>query len=199
MSLPVVLLGVAAAALFVLSKKKGAASSSGEPSSWGKRPVAVIGDSLAVGLVEPMRKLATSAGLGFYSDATGGAGVGAFPPSRLAAVPTGSLVFVSLGGNDRQATWRAGELAAQAKALVATLANKGCAVTWLNMPFPTLPDTTHTVEAWRASGAAEADLGSAADWQPYRAPDGVHLTPEGYQVLAEGLWQQSGHPAAAKP
>jgi len=176
------LLAAAAAVVFVgasRSKRKPAAE---PPKASG---LALVGDSLAVGLVPRLRELAQAAGVPFYSDAQGGAGVLVFTPARLEPVPSGALVVVSLGGNDRQATWRADQLPAAVKGFVCALRPRS--VVWLDMPFPTLPDRVGASDLWRACAEA-LEVGSADDWASERAGDGVHLTPAGYRRLAELVW-----------
>lgn len=159
-----------------------------EPTRRRPRFVALLGDSLAVGLTHPMRTLAAASGIGFAADAEAGASVLHFPPERVRTdVLLADTVIVSLGGNDRLATWRAGELTGAVEAFVRAAAERGAIVYWVDMPFPTLEDRTGVSTLWR-SAARPVDVGSAERWAPARASDGVHLTPSGYADLARVVW-----------
>ncbi len=139
--------------------------------------IALLGDSLAVGIRAPLEALARDAGVPFYADATVGASVVDFPESRLAGVPSGYAIAVSLGGNDRMRTWDppvAHEIERFARA--------PRDVWWIDMDFPTIEDRAGTVDAWKRSASHVIDARAAEPW--HRASDGVHLTMDEYRRLA---------------
>jgi len=166
--------------IVVLTSRRKATTTAPAPAP--VRSLALVGDSLAVGLEGPLRALAAAKGLPFYADAQGGASVSHFTATRLAPVPSGATVVVSLGGNDRLATWRAKELPGLVRDFLCALRPRP--VFWLDTPFPTLEDRTHVSETWRACAPAILDIGTADDWASERAGDGIHLTPAGYRHLA---------------
>lgn len=177
---------------FLFASRKRSPVTSGGPVRGSARSVALVGDSLAVGIAPHLRRLVEASGASLYGDTEGGTGVVQWPSARVALVPNDAVVFVSLGGNDRQRTW-ATDLPAQIERFAADMGERPWH--WLDTPFPTLPDRMGVSDAWRAAaerhGGHVLDVGTAEELAAVRASDGVHLTPAGYAALASVLWDEA--------
>ena len=150
--------------------------------------VALIGDSLAVGLGPPMARMAQACGTSFSVNAKVGTSVVQWvQDSWLQPVldHNPSIVLVSLGANDFGRNDR-DNVAASIRTLVGKVRAAKARLIWiepLTMPFP---DKIGVVEAWKAV------VGD--DWYPSydlyipRSPDHIHPTGAGYATFADKVW-----------
>jgi lysophospholipase L1-like esterase len=165
-----------------------AARATPQPPPPGAR-VLLIGDSLAVGLASPMRKLAESSGVTFASDARGGTVTRQWLSRGWAqsaiANTNPTIVVVSLGTNDAAGKISAPAFAGQAAELAALARKAGARVAWLvppPMPYSIDAITTGLRPLPVSRIAPPADL--------QRSSDRIHCTPAGYQAWAAHAWQQ---------
>lgn len=146
--------------------------------------VALIGDSLAQGLKDPLGRLAAQDGVQLFADVQPGTRIDQWMTRGPAFVEQAgaTCVLVSLGTNDSAGS---GALRDKNRALVtpliAALRAKGAKVVWL-MP-PPMPFDTHWLLAPTQDGGAIVLL--AMDYPRY---DGIHPTPEGFKTWASHLW-----------
>lgn len=149
--------------------------------------VALIGDSLAVGLARPLRALVEKAG--GTLDASGRSGTtisqwlrGPLTSSLARARP--DLVLVSLGTNDMKAR---GDKTADAVSLAGQVRAAGADLMWIDPPIMPFGDPTGVRSAIRAAVPIEAIFPSASFEIP-RARDGIHPTEAGYAAWADSIW-----------
>jgi lysophospholipase L1-like esterase len=151
--------------------------------------VVLIGDSLSVGMGEPMATLAASCGTPFVTHAKIGTSVTQWAQDSwitpvLALHP--SVILVSLGAND----FGRGDhdnVVAAIQSLVQQVRSSGARLFWiepLTMPFP---DKIGVEDAWKSA--------VGADWYPSalldipRSPDHIHPTGAGYVTFATAVWR----------
>ncbi len=165
--------------------------------------VVLIGDSLAVGMAGTFSKLSK---LGKHAFFASGCGLGSTPSQNCTAIVGASVlpwssdawighvlktykpnvVLISLGTNDFS-YGEAGKLKVKeaVRLLVKKIKASGATPVWIepvSMPFD---DTAGVKESWKETGIPF--FGSR--WLSYkRAPDGIHLTQEGYQDWATKIW-----------
>lgn len=144
--------------------------------------VLLVGDSLAVGLTYPMRKLAEARGLSFVADATTGTTARQWASSgRLAADVAANrpdVVLVSLGTNDAH-----GDDSSFADDVATLIASTGGAsVRWI-VPPPMPFDMTNVRAVLAASGVPVFPSDKAYP----RAADGIHMPPSGYAAWAQDI------------
>jgi len=150
--------------------------------------VALVGDSLAVGLAAPLGERAKACELAaYYAEAEGGTRTQQWSGSRLdGALAFGpTLLLVSLGGNDyahsEPAKVRAAalEIARRARAARARLV-------WVMPPPMPWEDNAGAGDAWRAATRFRFETHKSGVPQ---AADKIHPTPKGYLELAGALWR----------
>jgi lysophospholipase L1-like esterase len=158
-----------------------------------RKPLAgiiLLGDSNAVGLGPRLRALASERGINVHVDATGGSGVAAHRPpgkfawdaARVARAREGREdwpIVLSLGGND---TWMDEDAPDVQAAVAAVCSAAGERLWWLDLPLPGLSRWGEPAELWRACAAHTIDATTAE--LPFLS-DRIHLTSEGYRLLAE--------------
>lgn len=186
------------AALWLVNRKRGVSPLLASP-----QRILLLGDSLAYGMSPSFANLAKRDGHEFFSKvcpigATGGAACTCIVGSSTvqwsrdnwiggaldAARP--SLVLISLGTNDFQGgkAYRP-TVAAAARKIVDKVTEAGAKAVWIQplaMPFS---DSADAQGAWRESGA-KIVAGSGMSFE--RAPDRIHLTPNGYRAWSESIW-----------
>ncbi len=177
-----VLLG-AAGALFLYVRHRMTAPLADGPTA----RVALVGDSLAVGLGPALKKLADAEGVPFWSEGHSGTTPAQWAGRTAAACGTcgggleafrPTVVLVSLGMND---FGRAAVDLAPYVALRDRWKALGSHVVWIDMP-----PTTRDVAGARA---AIAELGvPIARTSALPQVDGVHPTPAGYATWAREIW-----------
>lgn len=194
------LLAVAGAATLVLgavfvSRATAPSESSGDPGDGGTAAsllppggrVLVAGDSLGVGITAPMKKLAAAAGSELEGHAVVGSRIDQWDDETidnfLSFGP--AVVVLSLGTNDMKMFDPATKQAPRAASLIARIRAAGAKVAWV-VP-PTMPFDDKGVRQMIAD--AGPDLLVRADLLELpRAADKIHMTPSGYQELAEVVW-----------
>ena len=167
------------------------------------RRVLLIGDSLAVGMSDPFKNLATNSIHHFSSK---GCNAGSTPLSGCTSIVGASVVqwardswilpvlqkhqpqvvLISLGTNDfRYPAASKQKIQEQIRILVEKIRSFGAEPIWIDpvsMPFA---DTAGVRDSWKSTGIRYFDSSSLS----YdRAPDGVHLKPLGYQDWASKIW-----------
>jgi stage II sporulation SpoD-like protein/GDSL-like lipase/acylhydrolase family protein len=161
-----------------------------QPASGGAR-VLLLGDSLAQGLGPPLARLAEAAGVSLVAKGVQSSTIrqwlagSSIVDAVTRSVP--SLTLVCLGTNDMGAA-DAGAEGRRAGELVDVLyRNSGAAVAWLGPP--SLPVDKSAFRGALAAACGERDVrifdSQALDLA--RAPDGVHMTPAGYDAWAEAI------------
>ena len=166
--------------LILLARKGGAERSGSRPES-----IALIGDSLAVGLRAPLAALAASHGVTFTADVRGGTNAGQWLSNwtRHVLEKHPSALLISLGTNDSAVPGNSPLFIERARRLVEMADDYGAAVFWL-MP-PPMPWSLADVERGIAeSGGARID--PPEDLK--RAPDKIHASGSGYTAWAEAIW-----------
>lgn len=154
--------------------------------------VVLIGDSLAVGLTEPLKT--ELAAVAFTPYAKAGTAIqswlaGAQSADLVAALAkTPELVLVSLGTNDTAGKISTDVLKSRVAELVARIKKAGAKPVWLlpgKLPWPSAALTA----AVAASGVA------AIDQPPIAKADGIHPSGAGYQQWAKTIAQKLKGPA----
>jgi lysophospholipase L1-like esterase len=178
---------LAGAAVVLAVAASSRATSSPVPSIAASDRVLVVGDSLAVGMRPGFLELGAGERIPTAVDARGGTVTrqwlsrGWLAAALEAHRPT--LVLVSLGTNDTSGQITADELARVAGELAAACRARGARVVWL-LPPPMPWKTDAIAQGLRQAGvtALEAPTGLQ------RAPDRVHMTPDGYRAWARDVW-----------
>lgn len=160
--------------------------------------VLLVGDSLAVGLTPPMRKLAEARGLNFVADATSGTTARQWvSSSRLVGDVQDhrpDIILISLGTNDARGntTWFANDVASLIGAA------GGASVRWIGPPE--MPFDMSAIRAALAS--ASVPVFPSEIFMYPRAADGIHMPPSGYaawaQDIADGGYIDKAGPSSAK-
>lgn len=158
--------------------------------------VLLVGDSLAVGLSVPMRKLAADAGIPFDSVAHSGSrldqwskttGYGAQLIQKLATFrPT--VVLISLGTNDSYmvAPKAIAAVAGHLATIMQRIAGAEARLYWIGPP--TLPKPDNGAVATIRSAIPRFQYFDSAQLTIPRQPDGIHPTWKGYAFWAEQIW-----------
>jgi len=148
--------------------------------------IALLGDSLAVGLTAPLRALAKEAGVTLVADAEVGARVDPWlNPTRLGGLLAynPSVVVISLGTNDTYTNRSPEELRARFEKLVNMLQASGRPILWV-LP-PALPKEDRASPQILTLGIPTFDTKSLT---LQRSPDGIHMTGKGYAAWAAAVW-----------
>lgn len=196
--------GLAIAGWMVVRKRGGSAAISLLRSP---QRILLVGDSLAVGMTNTFADLALRNGHEFFGKGCPPGSVGGSSCTSVVGSSTAqwardgwigsalaafrpTLVLISLGANDFKGSPASHQaVRAAASKIVEGIKSVGAEAVWidpLRMPFD---DTANARGAWRASGAKVFDS-SQLDFK--RAPDGIHLSPAGYQGWAEQIWSALG-------
>lgn len=194
-ALPVALvLGAATVARRLFSFNPTPASTPATPASLAGRRVALVGDSLGVGMGPPLRKLVEAEGAALDVRATVGTTIRQWARNPwlsevLARKP--AVVVVSLGTNDLPL---AGDRTEDVKSIVRQVQTAGAELAWVEPPtMPTLPDRGNVRAVLHAAVPAESLFpGPSVAFE--RAPDQIHATPRGYATLAEAVWSWARRP-----
>jgi hypothetical protein len=167
--------------------------------SKGRSRVFLLGDSLAVGLATPLRKLAQDSQCAFEAMAVGGTTVHQWANSeKLKAAlekfkPT--LVLVSLGTNDAYSPKLAPEaLVADTEKLIKTLMDAGAEVVWIGPPSLPATYSSPNYHATLRPELLEALAKVPKYWidsRPLQLPrfDALHPTVVGYGGWSGVIWQ----------
>lgn len=157
--------------------------------------VALIGDSIAVGLAEPLAELSTSCAVSL--DAASpyvGAHVEGWTGARLNAVLDGAphVVLVSLGGNDF-ARPDLETVQAHVMDVVARIRAAGAEPVWIEPPTLPVHDGAAVREIWRRAIGTVAAPARGLIWSLQgrnfeRQPDQIHPTEAAYRHLGTELW-----------
>lgn len=145
--------------------------------------VAIIGDSLGVGLTSPLRRLAVGQGAKLLGYAFVSARIDQWV-SKLDEVPGSPDVWlVSLGTNDFGGVKERGALAKLAEKLAA----RGGVVRWLEpAPSPKIPHLPSIMDMVREN---EITIIPPPPGGYERASDQIHPTAKGSETWAEWIWQ----------
>lgn len=149
--------------------------------------VLLVGDSLAVGLNGPMKKLAVAQGNPYQGKGVSGSRIDEWSKKyldpELAFDPT--VVLVSLGTNDMKMADPVGQQTKHVQAILDKARAKGARVVWI-LP-PPMPFDDKGVRAMVVGAAPDGAVnGEALDLE--RAGDGIHMTPNGYAAFADAVW-----------
>jgi lysophospholipase L1-like esterase len=183
MIMPAWLIGaLALGALVILSAAQ--RGSTGPSTIRVQGPVALIGDSIAVGLSGPLGELMRTLGLTFFWNAEQGTNARQWVQridSVLARRPR--TVFINLGGNDAASAALTSEFAQNIKRIVEKTRAAGAQPILLEPP--SRPSSSFAViqQGLRSTGAPVLVPSPAIP----RAADGVHFTGAGYQMWAEDI------------
>jgi lysophospholipase L1-like esterase len=173
------LLGLVGVALLLLLK------SSPSPTVVSIRgPVALVGDSIAVGLAGPLGALMRARGYQFFSDAEVGTNARQWRgriDGALSRRP--GTVFVNLGGNDTASAALTAEFAENMRAIVNKIRGAGALPILLEPPNRPSPSFAVIQQGLRSTGA----IIFVPEPDQDRAADGVHFTPTGYREWAEAI------------
>lgn len=161
---------------------------SSQKSDAAPKRMLLLGDSLAVGLGPPLKKLAASKGIGVAHDGKVGTTSAAWAHGQSLAADLArdnfDTVLVSLGTNDMAGSWTAEQVASYMGAIVDAVQKRGARVVWVAPPrMPTLRE-----EAVRK---AIASLGVAVfpsdALEIPRGGDKIHPTAIGYAGWAGAI------------
>lgn len=151
--------------------------------------VLLLGDSLAVGMDQPMQSLAAQCGVAFLGQAKVGTSVTQWSkeswigPALDLARP--NVVLVSLGANDFGRN-DAANVQASTSSLVSRIRSYGARVFWMAPPTMPFEDKVGAEAAWKA--AVGSDWFDAAVLDIPRSPDRIHPTGAGYRTMAGAFW-----------
>jgi lysophospholipase L1-like esterase len=173
------LIGLAGVALLLLLTR-----SSSSPPLLARSPVALVGDSIAVGLSRPLGALMRARGHEFFADAEVGNNARQWASRISRTLARGPrTVFVNLGGNDAASTALTSEFASNIRSIVAQVRAAGAEPILLEPPNRSSPSFAVIQRGLRSAGAPVLVPGPEFD----RAPDGVHFTLAGYGQWAEAI------------
>lgn len=147
-------------------------------------PVALVGDSVAVGLSRPLGVLMRARGFDFFADAEVSTNARQWVQrieQVLARRPR--TVFVNLGGNDAASPALTSEFVQNIQRIAIKIRSAGAAPIFLEPPNRPSPAFAVIQQGLRATGAPVLVPSLALP----RAPDGVHFTGAGYQAWAEEI------------
>ncbi|MDM7992954.1 MAG: SGNH/GDSL hydrolase family protein [Candidatus Fermentibacter sp.] len=166
---------------------KGAGAEKVSFSIAGKK-VLLVGDSLAVGLSPPLKKLVEADGGQLSTRATVGTTIRQWARSPWLAASLASarpaLVVASLGTNDLPL---AGDRSEDVTSIVDQVRAAGAELVWVEPPTMTLPDRGNIrATLHRLVPASSLFPGPSVRFE--RAPDRIHATPKGYAELAAAVW-----------
>lgn len=147
-------------------------------------PVALVGDSVAVGLSAPLGRLIRALGLPFFASAEVGTNARQWVQridSVLAQGPR--TVFVNLGGNDAASRALTSEFVQNIQRIAVKIRSAGANPIFLEPPSRPSPSFEVIRQGLRSTGAPVLVPGPDLP----RAPDGIHFTGAGYQAWAEDI------------
>lgn len=147
--------------------------------------LALVGDSLGVGLSPHLARLAAASGYPLTSAVQTGSTMAYWLPrlgTLLSSRPT--VVLVSLGTNDAYTQTSLPELEAQLRQLLAQVQASGARVVWIGPP--TLPDAARP-EVLALLRRVPAYFHSEQLSIPQH--DGIHSTADGYRDWAAAIWE----------
>jgi lysophospholipase L1-like esterase len=177
--------GVGLAALLLLVSRRGSAG----PSVPKGAKILLFGDSLALGLSAPMKKIAEGSGYDFASSGVVGSRTDQWEGklTSLLATEQPSLVLVSLGTNDGAMNDPASQ-EVHFKNLADLLTAYGSDFVWIAPPSMPAHLKMGPVRSliWRYS----PKVIDSAQMNFDRAPDGIHSSPAGYADWALQAWQK---------
>jgi len=173
------LVGITAVVLLFLFSR-----SQSEPSLRAVPPVALVGDSIAVGLSGPLGEQMGHRGLAFFSDAEVGTSARQWVGRIDRVLARGPrTVIVNLGGNDAASDVLTREFAANIRSVVDKVRAAGAQAILLEPPSRPSPRFAIVQHGLRSTGAPVLVPGSDFD----RVADGVHFTAEGYREWARAI------------
>lgn len=178
--MPAWLVGAVVVGALLLLARRSSAPSSIRVSG----PVALAGDSIAVGLSAPLGRLVRALGAQFFWDAESGTSARQWRSridSVLARRPR--TVLVNLGGNDAASPALTAEFAANMRVIVNKIRAAGAQPILLEPPGRPSPSFAVIQQGLRSTGAIVLVPSPALP----RAPDGVHFTAAGYQEHAQNI------------
>jgi lysophospholipase L1-like esterase len=146
--------------------------------------LALVGDSLGVGLSPHLSRLASASGYPLTSATLTGSTMGYWLPrlnSILASNPT--VVLVSLGTNDAYSRTSLPDLEAQLRQFLGQVQAAGARVVWIGPP--TLPAAARA-EVLKLLRRVPAYFHSEQLSIPQH--DGIHSTADGYRDWAQEIW-----------
>lgn len=154
----------------------------------------LIGDSLGVGLLQPLGEIAQAHGFTLAGEPVGGTTVGYWDahPIDMAKQWGASVVVVVLGTNDAAATEQYRDTVASKSAhLVARLHSSGMRVCWVGpgSDFKFLEGGREVQTMVASSSGAEMVLDPTVQ-KFQKQPDNVHPTTSGYANMAQWIWNR---------
>lgn len=155
------------------------------------KSILLLGDSLAVGLGDPMVSLGAHNGVAVDVHAISGKTAAYWQPQvqDLLSASRPDLLLVSLGTNDAVADYPAAYVAA-IRAICETAKSSGVRIAWIAPPalgplsrFPSLGAIRQAI-----SGCSPEVIDVSADIQDLRSADGIHFSWQGYNEWARLIW-----------
>ena len=180
------------AALLWIARSRG---EKGAPLIAKGKTLALVGDSLGVGLKGPIGRLAKSGGVALRTSVEQSTRITQFARSdwRIEPAVGADVVLVVLGTNDAALVHPEDE-EDELELLVRKLAQGGSRVVWVEPPATDrLPRMQIVRDMIRGSAALSESDGIVLDSTTQKldfAPDGIHLTAKGYAKWADWIWQQ---------
>lgn len=166
--------------------------------------LALIGDSLGIGLRKPLEGFAAGKGITFNASVESGTRIAqwARSPNRLSEIErfAPDVVLVSLGTNDAVLLSPLDE-ADELELLVRRLGEMGARVVWLEPPagesLPRMPEVRAMIRGSLALAEAGGSVLDPTGEKFDEAPDGVHLTGRGYEKWGRWIWTRIANGAEA--